>query len=423
MELEKYSIGIGDRFGLEGAAQLRALQKAQALGVQIVPVWNKSNREHVIIGTSPADTRREADEAVASCKWKGSYYVDADHIGLGTVDKFLDSSDFFTIDVADYIGKPASPERISSFMHAAARFKGSLSVPGVPESIDVTDQLLSDVVLKYLRAVEEAGKVYRHIAGQKSRGPFVTEVSIDEADRPQTPADLFFILAAVAWEEIPVQTIAPKFTGAFLKGIDYVGDVRQFEREFQDDLAIVACAVETFGLPHNLKLSIHSGSDKFSLYPIIHRAIAKTSTGLHLKTAGTTWLEEVIGLAEADGDGLRLAKKIYAEAFKRFDELCGPYRTVIHIDRESLPPPKKVDSWNAEEFVQALQHNQSNIRFSRDFRQLVHIGYKVAAEMHEHFTAMLQRYRSTIESNVTANVFDRHIQPLFIEQTEVHMGT
>src|ERR1700690_1798609 len=108
MKLEKYSIGLGDRFGMEGAAQLRALQKAEQLGVEIVPVWNKSNREHVIVGTAPGNVRLEADEAVKACSWRRSYYVDADHIGLTTVDRFIPSSDFYTIDVADYIGKPRS---------------------------------------------------------------------------------------------------------------------------------------------------------------------------------------------------------------------------------------------------------------------------------------------------------------------------
>src|SRR4030042_3913346 len=94
MQLEKYSIGIGDRFGLEGAAQLRALQQARELGVTVVPVWNKSHREHSIIGTSPDDTRRAADNAVRTCGWQEPYYVDADHIRLEKVEAFLQSSNY-----------------------------------------------------------------------------------------------------------------------------------------------------------------------------------------------------------------------------------------------------------------------------------------------------------------------------------------
>ena len=120
---------------------------------------------------------------------------------------------------------------------------------------------------------------------------------------------------------MPIQTIAPKFTGRFNKGVDYVGDLAQFEREFNDDLCVIAHAVKQYGLPANLKLSVHSGSDKFSIYPAIRRALAKHGAGVHVKTAGTTWLEEVIGLAEAGGAGLALAKEIYAEALSHMDEL------------------------------------------------------------------------------------------------------
>ena len=160
---------------------------------------------------------------------------------------------------------------------------------------------------------------------------------MDETDSPQTPSELLVILAALADEGIPVQTIAPKFTGRFNKGVDYVGDVAQFEREFNEDLAVVAYAVKQYGLPANLKLSVHSGSDKFSLYAPIRRALARFGAGLHLKTAGTTWLEELIGLAEAGGSGLALAKEIYAEALDHVEELCAPYATVIDIDSQRLP--------------------------------------------------------------------------------------
>src|SRR6185436_4804153 len=140
-------------------------------------------------------------------------------------------------------------------------------------------------------------------------------------------------------EAIPVQTIAPKFTGRFNKGVDYVGDVAQFEREFNDDLCVIAFAIKRYGLPENLKLSVHSGSDKFSIYAPIHRALRRHDAGLHVKTAGTTWLEEIIGLAAARGDGLALAQEIYAEALAHIDELCAPYASVIDIDRTLLPGP------------------------------------------------------------------------------------
>jgi hypothetical protein len=419
VKLEKYSIGIGDRFGAEGRAQLRALQQAASLGVNIVPVWNKSHREHSIIGSAPNDTRRAADDAVRVSGWKDSYYIDADHIGLGTVDQFLDSSDFFTIDVAGFIDKPAPADAVASFMKSMSRFAGSITIPGVATPLAVTDDILSEIARKYLRAVTEAGKVYRHIAERKGRDAFIAEMSVDETAAPQTPDELFLILAAVAREGIPIQTIAPKFSGAFLKGVDYVGDAEAFRREFENDLAVVAYAVKEFQLPENLKLSVHSGSDKFSLYPIMHEAIRHQDAGLHLKTAGTTWLEEVIGLAASGGEALRVAREIYATAFTRYDELCAPYLAVIHINRDALPDPDDVHTWTSDEYVEALQHDPTKKRFDSNFRQLIHISFKIAAEMGDRYARLLADCRETIESGVTTNIFERHIQPLFLGGTQV----
>jgi tagaturonate epimerase len=416
---ERFSIGIGDRFGFEGEAQLRALQAAEKLGVTVVPVWNKSNREHTIIGTGPADVRKEADRAVAACGWQNGFYVDADHIGLSNVDRFIDSSNFFTIDVADFIGKPAPANDITNFVGAMNSLTGKLDFKDLSSPFTMTYGLLETIARKYLLAVQEAGRVYRHIAEQK-HDPFVVEVSFDEAADPQTPAELLFMLAAIARERIPIQTIAPKFTGSFFKGIDYVGDVRQFTREFEDDIAVVRFAVDTFGLPRTLKLSVHSGSDKFSLYGAIHNAVMARGAGLHLKTAGTTWLEEVIGLAASDGAGLRLAKEIYGAAYRRIDELSQPYLSVIGIERPRLPDPIAVQQWGAEQYVRALRHDPTDKQFNPHFRQLIHIGYKVAAEMGATFTGLLEECRKAIEENVTRNIFDRHVLPLFIGEGKGH---
>ena len=120
--------------------------------------------------------------------------------------------------------------------------------------------------------MQKAGEVYRAIEQAKGKGRFVPEISMDETNAAQTPVELLIILAAIADEGIPVQTIAPKFSGRFNKGVDYVGNVAQFEQEFALDVAAIAYAVAHFGLPENLKLSVHSGSDKFSIYPSIHRS-------------------------------------------------------------------------------------------------------------------------------------------------------
>jgi hypothetical protein len=412
--LAKYTIGVGDRFAHQAKAQLQACLLAAEQGVDVVPVWNKSNREHTIIGSEPSGTRAAADAAVRELGWSKPYHLDADHIRAETVDRFLAPCDFFTIDVADSIGKPADPAEVTAFADKYTDLAGRTFIPGIDEPFEITRDDIERAAGKYLKAVRDAGAIYLKIETAKGKGKFITEVSMDETDTPQTPPELLLILAALAGEGVPVQTIAPKFTGRFNKGVDYVGDVKQFEKEFRDDLAVIAYAVRVFGLPADLKLSVHSGSDKFSIYGPIRRAVRDTGAGLHVKTAGTTWLEEVIGLAEAGGAGLELAKDIYAKALKKKDELCAPYATVIDINAEKLPSAAEVAGWSSEQFVSALRHDQSNPAFNPHLRQLIHVGFKVAAQMGDTYLAALKAHEATVAKNVTENLYDRHIKPLFV---------
>src|SRR5580698_5878514 len=190
IQLEKYSIGVGDRFAHQAKAQLQACLLAAEAGVDVIPVWNKSNREHTIIGSDPCSVREAADEAVRSLGWKKPYHVDADHINLETVDRFIAASDFFTIDVAAFIGKPSPPGEVSEFLARHPELATGFSAARMAE--------------KYLAAVQEAGRIYRHIAAARGAGTFVTEVSMDETDAPQTPPELLIILALIADEKIPI---------------------------------------------------------------------------------------------------------------------------------------------------------------------------------------------------------------------------
>jgi hypothetical protein len=193
-----------------------------------------------------------------------------------------------------------------------------------------------------------------------------------------------------------------------------VGDGSQFEREFALDIAAIAYAVKHFGMPGNLKLSVHSGSDKFSIYPAIHATIQRFNAGVHLKTAGTTWLEELIGLAEAGGDGLALAKEIYSAAFAHREELCAPYATVIDIDTAKLPSRAEVNGWSSEEYTSALRHIRGAAAYNSSLRQLLHVGFKVAAKMGRRYLSLLEANEAVIAKNVTENLYKRHIAPVFL---------
>jgi len=413
MKLGKYSFGTGDRFNHEGQAQLKALIKANNQGVEVTPVWNKSNREHNIVHSEPAGTREEADAAVKTLGWTGPYFVDADHINLTNVDRFISHSDFFTLDVAMYIGNESSAEDVTAFKKSCEVFGDSVVIPGIAEPIEISDKLLDKVAKDFLVAVKEAGKIYRHIEGVKGKGNFVTEISMDEVETPQTPVDMFFILKMIADENIPAQTIAPKFTGRFNKGVDYVGDVDQFAKEFEQDVLVIDYAVKEFGLPEDLKLSVHSGSDKFTIYPIMAKIIKKYEKGLHVKTAGTTWLEEVIGLSVSGDEGLKAAKDIYMKALARKEELCGPYADVIDIDDSKLPSPEEVAGWSGEKFGNTLRHIPGHAEYNSNFRQLIHVGYKVAAEMGGEYTTLLKNNAEIVGGCVEENIYDRHLKRLF----------
>lgn len=417
MQLERYSFGVGDRFGQQAEAQLRACMQAADAGVDVTPVWNKSHREHTIVGSEPGSVRAAADAAVRALGWTGAYHVDADHIRLGTVDGFLPSSDFFTLDVADSIGKPADAEAVQAFVDRHPELIGCLEIPGIEHPFATTREEIGRIAGKYLAAVQDAGTLFRHIAARKGASGFIAEVSMDETDTPQTPPELLVILAAMADEQIPAQTIAPKFTGRFNKGVDYAGDVAQFEREFNQDLAVIAHAVRRYDLPANLKLSVHSGSDKFSIYEPIRRAIRRTGAGIHVKTAGTSWLEEVIGLAESGGEGLELAKEIFARALADIDALSAPYATVIDIDRTRLPAWAEVQGWSSAQFVGALRHDPGDPRFNPHLRQLLHVGFKVAAKLGDRYLELVKQCEAHVARNVTENLFERHLKPLFIGAT------
>lgn len=415
LALERFSFGVGDRFAHQAKAQLKAFQMLAAQGVEVVPVWNKSNREHTFIGSEPQSVYDAAQTAVRDLKWTKGWHVDADHIRLETVDRFMACSDFFTIDVADSIGKPASATAVSEFVSRHPELIGTVTIPGISAPFTLTSADISRVAAKYLLAVQDAGKIYRHISNKKGEANIIAEVSMDETDLPQTPPELLVILAALADERVQLQTIAPKFTGRFNKGVDYVGDLVQFEKEFNDDLAVIAHAVKEYGLPPNLKLSVHSGSDKFSLYPIIRKALARTGAGLHLKTAGTTWLEELIGLAEAGGDGLALAKEIYSYALEHVDDLCAPYASVIDIDRRKLPSADVVNSWSGPQLANAIRHIPSHPEFNAHIRQLLHVSFKLAAKAGERYTNLLEANEEIVAKQVTENIYERHMKPLFLD--------
>mgnify|MGYP001547510708 CR=1 FL=1 len=416
MELPRFSMGIGDRFGLQGQAQLKAFFRAKELGVDITPVWNKSHREHTIIGTHPDHVKLEADEATKSMDWQDAYFVDADHISIHNVDLFMASSSFFTIDIAESIGQSSAGDSIAYFKNQLEPYLDSISQRSSKTSLILDTKTINRFSEKYLAAIQEAQIVYQQIKTKKGDASSIIEVSLDETAEPQSPEEIFLILAALALHKIPAQTIAPRFTGAFNKGVDYRGDCDRFAEEFEANLKMIQLAVNLFDLPKNLKLSIHSGSDKFSIYGIMRDLVNKYNAGLHVKTAGTTWLEELIGLAISGNEGLSIAKNVYRASLERYDELSSPYLSVLDINPANLPVADQVQNWDGDYFADCLRHDQTCPSYNPDIRQLLHIGYKVAAEMGDSFYSALKKNAGIIGEQVETNIFERHMKRIFIQE-------
>lgn len=420
--MQPYSFGIGDRFAQQGPFLLKALKEAERQGVLITPVFNKSHREHKTVGSRPISVLNEAEQAVQLLDWEYKYGVDADHIGLDTIHQYLDYANFFTIDVAKYIGKKAPDEQIDAFVaKSQKKLKSPLSIPGVDEAISLGKDNITQTARQYLFAIQKAAEIHSIITKHKKSDKVYIEISMDEVEQPQKPAELLLILAMIAEEGIPIDTIAPKFCGRFNKGVDYEGDVEQFAAEFENDLCILTFIARVYGMSKHPKLSVHTGSDKFSLYPIMNRLIKKHDTGLHLKTAGTNWLAEAAGLAlsgneNGSREGLKLVKEIYKGAYQRFRELTGPYQHVLNIDEHQLPSPSQVGGWSGSEFAEALMNNPESDAYNPSFRQVMHTAYKIAAEMSEQFLPLLKKYEQQTGQYVFENIYYNHLKPLFIDE-------
>ncbi|GAB4253116.1 MAG: tagaturonate epimerase family protein [Acidobacteriota bacterium] len=411
-EQHRLSIGLGDRFGREGEAQLAAVQQfSREYGIPVIPVWNKSQREHALTGTHPRDTRREADEAVTRLGWQDPYYVDADHVSAATLEPFLPYCDYFTIDVAHLLDAPFDPaelDELRELLDPWCRRRISLPAGGV---LELQPGTAAVAARRYGRALDEIAQVVGRLRRQRP-GDCRIEISADEVGVPQSPAELFCLLALLAARKIAVDALAPRFPGAFLKGIDYRGDLRAFAIHLQQVVGVLEFARREFGW-RELRLSVHSGSDKSSLYPILHRCAVAAGGGLHLKTAGTTWLEEVAALAEVEPDGWSFVRELYRKAWRRRAELVQPYAAVVDIREERLPDPEAVATWSGRQFAAALRPSAASPPYHEDLRQLVHIAYPLAAEAGDEFHDLLERYRDRIAPRVTENLYGRHLVAVF----------
>ena len=359
LQLPKYSVGVGDRFAHQAKAQLQAC----ILAAQAASKSRRSGTNRIVSTRSsapshhPACSRRccgqgaRLDEALLL---RCGPYPPHDGRSLSACVRFLHHRR------CRLDRQTSGASRCRCLRQAARGVARRVPHRRHREAAHHHQRSPAWRCQKFLAAIQQAGVIYRKIESSKGEGNFIAEVSMDETDSPQTPAELLIILAAAADEGLPLATIAPKFSGRFNKGVDYVGDVRSLTANY------VRCCRDcsrgqTIWPAAGTEAQRAFGQRQVFHLPSHSRDNHQIQCGVHLKTAGTTWLEELIGLAEAGGDGLALAKDIYAQAYQHREELCAPYASVIDIEPAKLPSPQEIERWDSERYTAALRHDPSNV--------------------------------------------------------------
>lgn len=298
------SVGLGDRLGLATPGHVRALRSS---GTRLAPVLaQQSVRELDRTGRSAREVLDAATWGAFAEGWRDGYGADADHLKTpADIDRFAaEGYTMYTIDPGDHVpgGQPV------------ARHVGASA-----GTVTLTEEDALGASAKYGAAIDHVVAMSEHLRARVGR--FDLEVSVDETDTPTTPAEHVYIALELRRRGVEWESLAPRFGGRFEKGVDYIGDVERFAGEF----AVHAAIAEALG-PY--KLSLHSGSDKFSLY----RAVA--GGRVHVKTSGTSYLEALRVVSAHDRP---LFERLYTVALDRFAEERASYAVTVDADR--LPGP------------------------------------------------------------------------------------
>ena len=333
------SAGFGDRLGLATPGHARALR---AVGGGIAPVFaQQSIREMTRTGRSAQQVIDDATWGALEAGWLDGYGADADHLKT-TADATTCAAagfTFFTIDPGEHVDNGADAASDADLRAAwdalpwgrledaaadlLARHAGTtVDVEGVRIAFD--ERTVVKAAVKYGRAIAHVAMMYRHIRSIMAGRPFDFEVSVDETETPTTHAEHVFVVTELRRLGVVWQSLAPRFVGRFEKGVDYIGDAAAI----RTDLAVHAAIARELG-PY--KISLHSGSDKFAIYD----AVAAETRGLvHLKTAGTSYLEALRAVAQVSP---ALFRGIYAFSRERYAEDRASYHVSAEVGRTPAP--------------------------------------------------------------------------------------
>ena len=334
------SAGMGDRIGLATPGHVRALRAA---GGKIAPIFaQQSIREMTRTGRTPQQVMDDATWGIFQEGWREGFGGDADHLKTpADIDAcFAAGYTFYTIDPGAHVNNHAESARLSKLREFSAALPDEVSVKAtgllgktfIIEDLSLTfdEPTLLKAAVKYGNAVAHVADMYQHLVKAAGTRPFELEVSVDETDQPTSHAEHTYIASELNRLGVKWVSLAPRYVGRFEKGVDYMGDLAAFETDFAGHAAIA----RHFG-PY--KLSLHSGSDKFSIYPI---AALLTGGLVHLKTAGTSYLEALRTIAAVDPTFFR---EIYEFAFERYINDRVSYHVSAELKR--APSPNAVINW------------------------------------------------------------------------------
>lgn len=416
---QRTSAGLGDRLGLATQGHIRALR---ATGGAIAPVLaQQSVRENSRTGRTPGQVLDDAMWGAFEEGWQEGFGADADHLKTTEdIDAFLAAGfSWFTIDPGGFVNGDAS--ELDEARLAAAfsdlpwgaledsprdlrrRYEGrEFQVEG--HALRFGAATLARAAVKYGGAIAEVTRLYRHLATVRPRGDFDLEVSVDETETPTSPLEHLYIARELARLGVRWTSLAPRFPGSFEKGIDYRGSIEAFRQ----DLGVHAAIAREIG-PY--KISLHSGSDKFSIYPA---AAELTRGAVHLKTAGTSYLEALRTLTKVAPD---LFRDIYRFSLERYELDRASYHVSASLARAagvaSVPDPELPSALESEDARQVLHVTYGSVLNERDGSGRLVFAGRLFAALRAHRDA----YASTLEAH-----FVRHLVP-FAAVTRVHKGT
>jgi hypothetical protein len=394
------SIGCGDRLGLATPGHVRALAKTRLGAV----LCQQSVRENGRTGRSPRQVLDDAMWGAWQEGWRNGFGADADHVKkISEMDPFIDAGyTFFTVDVGDYLdaqtdsadngaleAKVAALDwnRLQStstdLIHRLTR--RPLALDGF--SVRLNRQELLHAAAKYGAAIAPILEMFSHLCQAKGEGRFEFEVSVDETETATTLAEHIYLAAELARLGVTCTSLAPRFVGAFEKGVDFIGDLAIFEDSYKRHAAVA----RTYG---DYKLSLHSGSDKFCIYPVV----ARHSRGaIHVKTAGTSYLEALRTIAIHTPE---LFRDIVAFCLTRYKDDRVSYHVSAQI--KELPPVSRLE--NAD-LPGMLNHFHA--------REILHVTYGSVLNhpsLRQDLFDALHRHLPAYEDNLERH-FDRHCAP------------